>query len=156
MSSRHTPRPRLSVRAVLLAAALAAAPAGPDARAETPAGGPAGSHARVVIVNDGPAPLACRATVAHWFSRDFGTIQPGERRTIPVAADPTTGTVHVFNGRGEALPLEIFYCGPAGEAWQGRASLDLRAALTGGGAVPESVRYRCTASPARADCRIEP
>jgi len=155
MRPRHTPLQRLRAAAALLAAVLALTAWNTEIGAETPSDGHARSRVHVVIANDGPAPLACRATVAHWFSRDFGTIAPGRRRTIPVAADPASGTVHVFNGRGEALPLEIFYCGPAGAAWRGRASLDLRTALAGTEPAPESVRYRCTASAARAECRIE-
>ncbi|WP_211110066.1 hypothetical protein [Acuticoccus mangrovi] len=80
--------------------------------------------APVTVENRTAEPIACEASIAHWFSAAFGTAGPGASLALPLLRAPD-GTVAVVSDRGEAMAVERVWCGRPGAAWQTRATLDL-------------------------------
>lgn len=75
------------------------------------------------VRNQGPAPIACVAAVAHWFALDLGAAAAGEALRIALWRDPRNGTVYALNAEGDRLPIERLWCGIAGRSWATRAEL---------------------------------
>ncbi len=103
-----------------------------------------GQALQLSIINRTPDLLECEALAAHWFNLPLGTRAAGGAFTLDMAFDPATGTLTVAGPTGEAMAIEVVFCGAAGRAWETAHQLPLRrlaaAALAGGGRLAVSCR----------------
>jgi hypothetical protein len=106
-------------RSALALILLASAPAG----ATVPAEGL--EPLAVTLANAGPAPIACEAEIAHWFSAPMGAAEPGATLALDLWHDPASGVHATRNARGEFLPVERIWCGLSGNAFATRWVLPL-------------------------------
>lgn len=116
--------------------------------------GTAGLQAFSVTVNNqGRLPLACQETTAHWYSVEFGILAPGATLSTRLWKNPATGEVFILNQHQDRLPLQLVWCGIAGDAWRTRADVALP---TRHGPGVASIRLRCVAGVDKVDCRAAP
>ncbi len=93
------------------------------------------------IANTGETAMACKVSLAHWFSAEVGRAGPGEQVVGALWSDSDSGTVYYLNGSGDRMPVERLWCGPAGHAWKNRfeISLDRKA-----GEMVEPILLKCS------------
>ncbi|MBN9673900.1 hypothetical protein [Roseibium aggregatum] len=93
------------------------------------------------IANAGEEAMACKVSLAHWFSEEVGRAAPGEQVFGALWSDSDSGTVYYLNGSGDRMPVERFWCGPAGRTWKNRfeISLDRKA-----GKMVEPIQLKCS------------
>lgn len=99
------------------------------------------------VANAGAVPIACEAQIAHWFALPVALADPGQVAEAVLWRDPVTGTVHLTNDRGEALPVERLWCGLAGRTWATRAPVAIDR-----GRAEAPIRLSCTAADDRLLC----
>jgi hypothetical protein len=100
----------------------------------------------------GDRPLACAASIAHWYSTELGRVEPGGSLVIALWRDPATGAVYRLNEVGDRMPVERLWCGIEGRAWATGADLALErlrgdvAPALALACEPEGDRVRCVAA----------
>ncbi|MBW3098277.1 hypothetical protein [Pseudohoeflea coraliihabitans] len=82
-------------------------------------------EAPLTVSNASPEVLSCTAELAHWYSKDMGTIAPGARSTFALWFDPESGTFSLLNAGEDNMPVEKLWCGFAGRAYETRAAFSL-------------------------------
>lgn len=118
--------------------------------AEPAARGSAGlSPLTVSVRNTGSEPIACGASVAHWYSVELGTAAAGEAVTIPLWRDPANGAVFTLNPSQDRLPIERLWCGLDGRSWATRAEI----VLPRHAGPADDLALACTAEAERLACR---
>ncbi|MFO1067800.1 MAG: hypothetical protein U1E14_04670 [Geminicoccaceae bacterium] len=100
----------------------------------------------------GDRPLACAASIAHWYSTELGRVEPGGSLVIALWRDPASGAVYRLNEVGDRMPVERLWCGVEGRAWATGALLPLErlrgdiAPALALACKPEGDRVRCVAA----------
>jgi hypothetical protein len=99
----------------------------------------------LTVRNDGPAPIACGAAVAHWLSLDLGRADPGHEIRVVLWRDTGSGAVYAVNAKRDRLPIERLWCGIEGRSWETRAELPFAdpALPEVVGCAPAGERLRC-------------
>jgi hypothetical protein len=77
------------------------------------------------IVNSGSGRLSCTAELAHWYSKDLGTIAPAAETRIPLWFDPASGSFFLLNEGEDNMPVEALWCGIDGKAYATRKTFRL-------------------------------
>ncbi|MDH6264855.1 hypothetical protein M2360_000236 [Rhizobium sp. SG_E_25_P2] len=77
----------------------------------------------ITMKNDGARPIACGATLAHWYSQSLGTVKPGAVLHAKLWQKQQTGAVFLLNQIEDRMPVERIWCGLAGQSWQTRAEI---------------------------------
>jgi hypothetical protein len=77
------------------------------------------------VANASAEAIGCRAAIAHWFSAEVGAAGPGGAVAATLWVDPASGTVHLINAAGDAMPVESLWCGIADATWRTRSLLPL-------------------------------
>lgn len=106
----------------------------------------------VEIRNETSLPIACAASIAHWYSAELGRAGPGETLALPLWSDPATGTVVTLNAVQDRMPVLALWCGLAGRDVSTRSDIPL---VRRAGAPEPAVRRACTVDSGtnRLDCR---
>jgi hypothetical protein len=123
--------------------------AGQAAVAGAPRGTAGLAPLAITAVNRSDTPIACAATVAHWFSVDLATVAAGATATIALWRDPADGAVFALNEHADRLPVERLWCGFAGRAWATRSEI----ALPKHAGDAADVALACARDGERLDCR---
>jgi len=103
----------------------------------------------VTIRNAGAMPLACDATIAHWYSNALGDVAPGATLRFTLLADPADGAVFLRNATGDDMPVQRLWCGLKGKSWETRSEITLERRA---GTVPAAIRLDCAAEPEGTTC----
>ncbi|MDQ3558072.1 MAG: hypothetical protein M3453_02585 [Pseudomonadota bacterium] len=99
--------------------------------------------------NAGVEPIACGASVAHWFSLELGRADPGRAVATELWSEPASGAVFAINASGDRMAVEALWCGFEGRAWETAAHIALkRRAET---PAPD-IRVICRAAGSRLSC----
>ncbi len=83
------------------------------------------SPVSLALNNDAGEAIACSADIAHWYSVELATVDPGAEIRIELWFEPETGTYSVLNDKRENLPVERLWCGFEGRAYATRAQIVL-------------------------------
>jgi hypothetical protein len=134
---RYSP---VRVAALLAVALWTTAPA-----AEAP-GGRALVSVTLDVANASAGPIDCRAAIAHWFSAEVGAAGPGGAVAATLWVDPASGTVHLINAAGDAMPVESLWCGVADATWNTRSLLPLPRDAQAGDSLSLTCRDTATGS----------
>jgi hypothetical protein len=105
------------------------------------------SPVSLALTNAGGEAIACSADIAHWYSVELATAEPGAGVRIELWFDPATGTFFVLNDKRENLPVERLWCGFAGRAYATRSQIVLERA-----ALPAERPVRCAETADRVNC----
>jgi hypothetical protein len=108
----------------------------------------AADPSEIQVANGSPWTIVCRATLAHWFAIDLVEIEPGGSAAFALSVDRTTGMIAALNASGDAMPVELLFCGRAGHAYETRALLPLRETLAS-----RSYSFRCRENAGRLSCQ---
>ena len=100
---------------------------------------------RVTISVTGEAPVACSASLAHWYSQDLGSIGPDATLVVTLWHDPITGETSLLNASEDRMPVEAIWCGVADRFRDTRTRLPL--AFEAGKTAPQ-LGYVCSPAPA--------
>ncbi|WP_153768959.1 hypothetical protein [Labrenzia sp. CE80] len=92
------------------------------------------------IVNAGEGSMACKVSLAHWFSAEVGRAGPGAQVVDNLWSDLDSGTVYYLNGAGDRMPVERLWCGPVGRSWKNRFEVDLDRKA---GKMVEPIQLKC-------------
>ncbi len=65
----------------------------------------------LTIRNQGQGPLRCVAVLAHFVTRDFPPIGPGEEMRVALARQPESGGLALGRHEGHPMMLENILCG---------------------------------------------
>jgi hypothetical protein len=134
----------------MLAACVTATPAGAE-DAQPIQNGPEGLVAVPFTAgNAGDNPIACAASLAHWFSLDLGGANQGKAVETILWFDPNTGETFLLNDVGDRMPVETLWCGFAGRSWATRSVVNLERRA---GAPPPPIRLSCAPDGDRLLCR---
>lgn len=81
------------------------------------------SEISVTIKNASEMPIACGATLAHWYSQPIGTVQAGADLRATLWQNQSTGAVYLLNQLEDRMPVERLWCGVAGQSWETRSEI---------------------------------
>ena len=76
-------------------------------------------------VNAGEKPIACGASLAHWYSLDLGEAAPGDTVVATLWFDPDNGEMYLLNASQDRMAVESLWCGVAGRSWETRSTVAL-------------------------------
>lgn len=104
------------------------------------------------VENETARPVACAASIAHWYSAPVGTAAAGGRLETRLWSKPATGEVLLLNAQEDQMPIQSLWCGYAGEDVSTRS--DIRLARRSGTSEPaiDLICREAAGSPAL-DCR---
>lgn len=102
------------------------------------------------IANTGKEAMACKVSLAHWYSAEIGHAAPGKKVTGDLWSDPTNGTVYYLNVAGDRMPVERLWCGPEGESWQSRFEISLERKA---GELVEPIHLKCSEKKSSFSCK---
>lgn len=102
----------------------------------------------IAIENHTSAALACYALAGHWYGFDLGTVPGGHVMRLPLSLRAADRTLSLQNSLGQPVPIQMIYCGDAGNAYDTRTVLDLQALIARG-----QHFARCTRAGALPVCR---
>lgn len=105
------------------------------------------SPVSLALSNAAGEAIACSADIAHWYSVELATAEPGADIRIELWFDPETGTYSVLNDKRENLPVERLWCGFAGRAYATRAQVVLERT-----ALPAERPVSCAGTTDRLNC----
>ncbi|WP_137154383.1 hypothetical protein [Rhizobium sp. FKL33] len=77
----------------------------------------------ITLKNEGGKPIACGATLAHWYSQPLGAVKPGGALHAVLWQKQKTGAVYLLNQIEDRMPVERLWCGLADQSWQTRAEV---------------------------------
>lgn len=100
--------------------------------------------------NAGAEPIACAASVAHWFSLELGRAGPGEAVAAALWNEPASATVFALNASGDRMAVEALWCGLEGRAWRTAAHIALRRRAN---SRPMDILVACRAEGDHLSCR---
>jgi len=100
--------------------------------------------------NDGPLPMTCKSSVAHWYSLELGKANKGETVSVDLWFNPKTGVVALLNEEQFQMPVLALYCGLAGRSWETRSEIAFERRA---GTVPAPVNLTCVDVDDRLVCK---
>ena len=86
----------------------------------------------IAIENHSSGPLACYALAGHWYGFDLGIVTDGKVMRLPLSLRPADRTLSLQNSLGQPVPIQMIYCGDAGNAYDTRTVLDLQSLIARG------------------------
>jgi hypothetical protein len=86
----------------------------------------------ISIENHTSVALACYALAGHWYGFDLGTVSGGDIMRVPLSLRPADRTLSLQNSLGKPVPIQMIYCGDAGNAYDTRTVLDLQSLVARG------------------------
>jgi len=86
----------------------------------------------IAIENHTSGTLACYALAGHWYGFDLGTVPKGHIMRVPLSLRPADRTLSLQNSLGKPVPIQMIYCGDAGNAYDTRTVLDLQSFVARG------------------------
>lgn len=108
------------------------------------------SEISVTMKNASETPIACGATLAHWYSQPIGTVQPGADLRATLWQNQQTGAVYLLNQLEDRMPVERLWCGVAGKSWETRSEITFERRA---GVRVESIVMTCASQPLDFRCR---
>lgn len=69
--------------------------------------------------------ITCAASLAHWYSTEFGRAAPGARIAVSFWRDPADGTLYLLNEVGDRMAVQMAWCGFTGASWESRSVVTL-------------------------------
>lgn len=102
------------------------------------------SEISVTMTNASETPIACGATLAHWYSQPIGTVQPGADLHATLWQNQSTGAVYLLNQLEDRMPVERLWCGVAGKSWQTRSEITFERRA---GVRVEAIMMTCISKP---------
>ncbi len=123
IDSRVFAGPRGIWRRRLIAFSMALLTASPAAASQSLAPFP------IAIENHTSGALACYALAGHWYGFDLGVVQGGHVMRLPLSLQQADRTLSLQNSLGKPVPIQMLYCGDAGNAYDTRTVLDLQSLI---------------------------
>lgn len=99
--------------------------------------------------NDGEAPIACAAAIAHWYSVELGRASLGQAVRHTLWFDPSRGVVFLIDKAEVRLPVETLWCGLEGRSWETRHVASLPSHT---GEIAQAITLTCTDKDNRLIC----
>jgi hypothetical protein len=138
-------RGRVAAVLVGLLCSLGAAGAAPAEEAYVPYSGiirgtEGAERVELRVANASSGPMACVASLAHWYSERLGEAAAGAMLGVVLWHDPETGVLNLMNATDDRMPVEAIWCGRAGAV---HATRDRIALPFAAGPAPEAIARVC-------------
>ncbi|CAN7440104.1 hypothetical protein LJR030_004543 [Rhizobium sp. LjRoot30] len=104
----------------------------------------------MTFTNAGPAPMACKSAIAHWYSLDLGIAAEGAKVSVDLWSDPKSGEIFLLNDKEDRMPIQSLWCGLEGRSWETRAEIVLSRRA---GDTPAAENLVCTQAENRVTCK---
>jgi hypothetical protein len=86
----------------------------------------------IAIENHASGALSCYALAGHWYGFDLGILPSGHVMRLPLSLRAADRTLSLQNSLGQPVPIQMIYCGNAGNAYDTRTILDLQSLIARG------------------------